>query len=54
MGAIAGKRGTQFVPTMPQVSSYALTGNPVSGFVCFSLGKLVPLSRAPKPHSTAV
>lgn len=38
MGAIAGIKGTQLVPTMPQVSSYPLTGNSVFGFVCFSLG----------------
>lgn len=38
MGDIAGTKGTQLVPTMPQVSSYPLTGNSVSGFVYFSLG----------------
>lgn len=36
VGAIAGIKGTQLVPTMPQVSSYPLPGNSVSGFVCFS------------------
>lgn len=38
VGAIVGIKGTQLVPTMPQVSSYPLTGNSVSGFVCFSPG----------------
>lgn len=44
MGAIAGIKDTQLVPTMPQVSSHPLTGNSVSGFVCFALGH-------PKPHT---